>query len=126
MGTLLKSCGKGNTDACTIAKKVNAIYAGSVVQFASSNGGALAHPNKMPFSATLLVCDEPSDKPPHGSQGHRILVTSEVAKEKLPTLPGMAINYDPSDMDEHETQHKVGVITKAWMEGPDVKIAGFV
>lgn len=125
MGTLLRACGGGNKQACTIAKKIQAIYAGSVVKFsdASLNGN---HPNKLPFKATLLVCDEPSDKPPHGSQGHRILVTSEVAKSKLSGLPGMAVNYDASDMDEHDTQNKVGVITKAWMQGPEVKIAGFV
>src|ERR1019366_5550830 len=120
MGTLLKACGKGNKQACTIAKVVHAIYASSVVQFSGQNGGKNNHPNKMPFSAVLLVCDEPSDKPPHGSQAHRILVPTSVAKDKLPSLPGMAVNYDPSDMDEHQTQHKVGVITKAWMEGPEV------
>ena len=126
MRTLLRSCGKGNTTSCQVAKHVRAIYAGSVVTFSSAGNGLNSHPNKMPFNATLLVCDEPSDKPPHGAQGHRILVTSRVAKSKLNGLPGMAVNYDPSDMDEHATQNKVGVITKAWMEGPEVKIAGFV
>jgi hypothetical protein len=126
MGTLLKACGRGNQVACTIAKKIRAIYAGSVVTFSDANKGMLSHPNKMPFRGTLLICDEPSDKPPHGAQGHRILVTSEVAKSKLGSLPGMAVNYDPSDMDEHATQNKVGVITKAWMDGKEVKIAGFV
>src|SRR5580692_4601159 len=125
-GTLLRACSGGNKQACTIARHIQAIYAGSVVTFSDASKGMLTHPNKMPFKGTLLICDEPSDKPPHGSQGHRILVTSKVAKEKLGSLPGMAVNYDPSDMDEHETQHKVGVITKAWMEGPEVKIAGFV
>jgi hypothetical protein len=125
MGTFLRACGKGNKVACTIAKRIQAIYAGSVISFSDANVKK-KHPNKMPFRATLLICDEPSDKPPHGSQGHRILVTSEVAKSKLDGLPGMAVNYDPSDMDEHETRHKVGVITKSWMEGPEVKIAGYV
>jgi hypothetical protein len=125
LGTLLRACGKGNTSACTIAKRVHAIYAGSVVKFSDASLNN-SHPNKMPFKATLLICDEPSDKPPHGSQGHRILVTSDVARKKLSGLPGMAVNYDPSDMDEHATQNKVGVITKSWMEGPEVKIAGFV
>jgi len=124
MGTLLRACGRGNENSCNIARRLRAIYAGSVVKFADAGMGK--HPNKMPFSATLLICDEPSDKPPHGAQGHRILVTSEVAKSKLSGLPGMAVNYDPSDMDEHATQNKVGVITKAWMEGPRVKISGFV
>ena len=125
-GTLLRACSGGNKQACTIAKKIQAIYAGSVISFSDASKGMLTHPNKMPFKGTLLICDEPSDKPPHGAQGHRILVTSDVARSKLSGLPGMAVNYDPSDMDEHETQNKVGVITKAWMEGPEVKIAGFV
>ncbi len=125
MGTLLRACGRGNNTACAIAKKRRLIYAGSLIKFSDASLNN-QHPNKMPFQATLLVCDEPSDKPPHGAQGHRILVTSEVAKSKLSGLPGMAVNYDPSDMDEHATQNKVGVITKAWMSGPEVKIAGFV
>lgn len=124
-GTLLRACGQGNKVACAIARKISAIYAGSVVSFTAANS-INGHPNKMPFNATLLICDEPSDKPPHGSQGHRILVRSNIARKKLSGLPGMAVNYDPSDMDEHETGHKVGVITKAWMEGPEVKISGFV
>lgn len=126
MGTLLRACGKGSQDSCTIAKKIHAMYAGSVITFTDASKDLATHPNKLPFKAVLLICDEPSDKPPHGAQGHRILVTKEVAKKKIGGLPGMAVNYDPGDMDEHKTQHKVGVITKAWMEGPEVKIAGFI
>ena len=127
INTLARACGCGNKTACKIGKQVLAIYAGSMVKFNDPSYSLTKnHPNKLPFQATLLICDEPSDKPPHGSQGHRILVRSDVAKEKLKGLPGMAVNYDPSDMDEHETRHKVGVITKAWMEGPKVQIAGFV
>lgn len=124
--TLLRACGRGSTHACNIARRIHAMYAGGVVVFSDANKGIKSHPNKMPFSATLLICDEPSDKPPHGAQGHRILVTSDVARKKINGLPGMAVNYSPSGMDEHATQNKVGVITKAWMTGPLVKISGFI
>jgi hypothetical protein len=121
---LLRACGKGNEQACTIARKITAIYAGGIVSFAEASAFQ-DHPNKLPFRGTLLLVDEPSQKPPHGSQGHRILVRKNVAKSKLNTLPGMAVNYDPSDMDEHDTKHKVGIITKAWMDGNKVNVSGY-
>jgi hypothetical protein len=122
---LLKECACGNECACNLAKKVYALYAGSVISF-SKAAQVKDHDNKLPFDGILLVCDEPSNKPPHGSEGHRILVRSEVAKKLLPTLPGMAINYDTHDLNSHATRHKVGVITRAWMDGKNVCVAGYL
>lgn len=106
-----------------MAKKIHAIYAGSSVTI--MDAGDDPHINKLPFKGTLLLVDQPSQKPPHGSQGHRILVRKKVAQDKLNTLPGMAVNYDASDMDEHDTKHKVGIITKAWMDGDKVEVSGY-
>jgi hypothetical protein len=89
------------------------------------NAADRAHPNKMPFSGTLLVVDAASTKPPHGADGHRIYVPKAVAVKRLDTLIGMALNYSP-DLDEHATRRKVGVITGAWMDGNKVKVKGFV
>jgi hypothetical protein len=44
-GTLLKACGRGSKDACTIAKRLNVLYAGSVVTFDKAKIDA-NHPNK--------------------------------------------------------------------------------
>lgn len=126
---LVKACGQGNKCACNIVKgiraKVQALYASTEFDFGDASN-VIDHPNKMPFKGVLLRVNEPSDKPPHGSEFHRIYVSSSVVDEKLPTLIGMAVNYDPSDMDEHKTKHKVGIITKAGRKGKDVWVKGFV
>lgn len=84
------------------------------------------HPNKMPFTGTLLLVDQPSTKPPHGSRGHRIFVATEVAKKTLDSLIGMGVNYDPGDLNEHMPRHKVGIITDAWLDGNRVRVKGWI
>lgn len=126
---LLRTCGTGNTCACTKAKKVFAtssmsISAGALVTFAQVNEKE-DHVNRLPFKGVLLVLDTASTKPPHGSRGHKIYVPKKVAQEKLDGLIGMAINYAPGGLDAHETRHKVGVITKAWIKGNQVWVSGF-
>lgn len=84
------------------------------------------HPNKSNFTGTLLIVDEPSTRPPNGADGHRILVPKDIAKKKLNTLIGMGINYQPNKLQSHNPRHKVGVITKAWIEGNQVKCSGII
>lgn len=124
VGKLLKSCGVGNKLACAAAR-LHVIEAGSVVTFRNVDAQD-EHPNKMPFKGILLLTDQPSTKPPHGSQGHRIEVPTKVAQKKLKGLIGMAVNYDAIDLDGHSTRHKVGVITKAWIDGTKVWVEGFI
>jgi hypothetical protein len=69
--------------------------------------------------------DEASDQPPHGAEGHPILVSMKVAKQRLNTLPGMAINYE-ADLTGHDPGKKVGVITQASIEGKKVRVKGLV
>jgi hypothetical protein len=83
------------------------------------------HPNKLPFQGVLLVLDKPSNKPPHGAEGHRILVPTSVAKKRLSTLISMGVNYNP-ELDGHAVRHKVGVITGAWIEDGKVFVKGFM
>jgi hypothetical protein len=84
------------------------------------------HPNKSSFTGTLLVVDEPSTRPPNGADGHRILVPKDVAKKNLGSLIGMGINYQPNKLQGHNPRHKVGVITKAWIQGNQVKCSGII
>jgi hypothetical protein len=97
------------------------------LSFELSCGGvavtADAHPNKMKFSGVLVRLDEASDRPPNGSEGHRILVPKSVAEDRLKTLLGMGLNYKRT-LDGHAQQHKVGVITKAWINGRDLHVEG--
>lgn len=84
-----------------------------------------AHPNLAPFSGTLLLVDQPSTQPPHGSDGHLIHVPKQVAERRLSTLPGMAINYQ-DDLEGHNPAKKIGVITEANLEGNKVRVKGVI
>lgn len=83
------------------------------------------HPNKMPFTGILTRIDEPSDQPPEGSGGHRILIPKAVAEQALPSLLGMAID-NKADLTGHDNQNKIGVITEAHIDGNAIKVAGFI
>lgn len=84
------------------------------------------HPNKMRFTGTLLQLDTASDQSPHGAEGHRILVPKSVCTTaKVRELVGMGLNYR-SDLEGHDVRNKVGVITKAWLDGNAVKVKGII
>jgi hypothetical protein len=101
----------------------------SKLELAFGTGGisvvASTHPNKMKFSGVLVRLDEPSDKPPSGSNGHKILVTTELAKARLNSIKGMGLNYAPS-LDGHAQRRKVGVIQKAWIDGRNLHVEGTI
>jgi hypothetical protein len=125
---LLRACGRGKQSACNIArqlKHLDVLYAGSVLTFADVSDKS-DNPNHLPFTGTLLLTDVASDKPPHGSEGHCIYVSTEAAKKAIIDLPGQAVNYQPENLSAHASRHKVGVITKAWMVGNRVKVSGFI
>ena len=83
------------------------------------------HPNQMKFKGVLVRLDEPSTKPPGGAEGHRILLPTGIAKERLGTLLNMGLNYSPS-LDTHAQRRKVGTITRAWIDGQNLCIEGLV
>lgn len=71
-----------------------------------------AHPNRVPFRGVLTFVGSPSDKPPSGAKGHRVVLTKKAAEEALASLLGMALDYTPS-LDRHDARRKIGVITSA-------------
>lgn len=71
-----------------------------------------SHPNRAEFRGVLTFVDVPSDKPPSGAKGHRVVLTREAAEAALPSLLGMALDYTPS-LDRHDARRKVGVIASA-------------
>lgn len=73
------------------------------------------HPNRAPFRGVLTLVDEPSDRPPSGSRGHRVLLTGKAVEEAIPSLLGMAVDYTPS-LDGHNARAKIGVVTSAELE----------
>ena len=83
------------------------------------------HPNRAPFTGVLTVVDEPSTKPPSGARGHRVILTRQAALAALPSLLGMAVDYAPS-WDGHDARRKCGIITRADVEGPRLRVAGYL
>lgn len=127
---IARKCGAGSACACEKGKKVLAaetvsIMAGSMADLMSFKNDS-GHPNQLPFKGVLLILNQSSTKPPHGSRGHRIFVPTSVAEKHLQGLVGMAINYDADDLDSHETRHKVGIVTKAWIKGNQVWVKGII
>jgi hypothetical protein len=83
------------------------------------------HPNREPFRGVLTLVDTPSDKPPAGSRGHRVILTRAAAERALPSLLGMALDYSPS-FDRHDARRKVGVITRAEIVGKELELSGYL
>ena len=83
------------------------------------------HPNREAFRGVLTLVDTPSDKPPAGSRGHRVILTRAAAERALPSLLGMALDYSPS-FDRHDARRKVGVITRAEIVGRELELNGYL
>jgi len=83
------------------------------------------HPNRTDFTGVLTLVDVPSQRSPQGAQGHRVVLTREVAERALPSLIGMALDYTPS-FDRHDIRCKVGVITQAEVVGRNLEIGGYL
>src|SRR3954465_801717 len=71
-----------------------------------------AHPNRLPFRGVLTILDAPSDRPPAGARGHRVVLTRDAAEAALPSLIGMAVDFT-AGLDGHDARRKVGIITSA-------------
>lgn len=81
------------------------------------------HPNKAQFIGCLTVIEKPSDKPPAGARGHRIVITAHAAEKALPSLIGMAVDYREG-WDGHDNRRKFGVIEKAYFRGYELMVEG--
>jgi hypothetical protein len=81
------------------------------------------HPNRAPFRGVLTVIDMPSDKPPAGARGHRVLLTRAAAEAALPSLLGMGLDYALL-LDRHDARRKVGIITRAEIVGRNLELGG--
>jgi len=83
------------------------------------------HPNRVPFEGVLTVVNVPSDRPPAGARGHRVVLTREAAERALPSLLGMAVDYRPG-WDGHDARRKVGLVTEADLAGNRLKVRGYI
>lgn len=83
------------------------------------------HPNKMNFVATLCYIDQPSDAPPCGTNGKKLVLTRSAVENGIETMNLMGINVS-DDFTGHNPREKVGVIEKAYVEGDELKGIGFI
>lgn len=83
------------------------------------------HHNRGHFQGILTFVDVPSDRTPHGTDSHRLLIPDDVAVDALDTLYGMPVNYS-ANFDRHNRRQKAGVITRAWLDDDKVMIQGFL
>jgi hypothetical protein len=83
------------------------------------------HPNRIPFEGVLTLVDEPSNRPPSGARGHRVVLTRAAAMTALPSLLGMGVDYTPG-WDGHDARRKCGIITQAEVEGNRLEVSGYL
>lgn len=83
------------------------------------------HPNRVPFEGVLTLVDEPSNRPPSGARGHRVILTRAAAGAALPSLMGMAVDYAPG-WDGHDARRKCGIITQADVQGSCLRVSGYL
>ncbi|WP_051949296.1 DUF6582 domain-containing protein [Methylosinus sp. PW1] len=81
------------------------------------------HPNFKPFEGVLFKIDTPSDGPPGGARGRRIIISKAVAEAAIPTILRMGVNLAPR-MDGHDPQKKLGLVSEAFVDGSDFRIKG--
>lgn len=83
------------------------------------------HPNKRSFTGVLTRLDLPSDKAPGGSDGHRVLVTTEAAVAALDSLNVTPIGFGKC-WTVHDYQQRCGITTEAWIEGDELRVRGYI
>ena len=83
------------------------------------------HPNRVPFEGVLTRVDEPSNRPPSGARGHRVILTRAAALAALPSLMGMAVDY-AQGWDGHDARRKCGIITQADVEENCLRVSGYL
>lgn len=83
------------------------------------------HSNRLPFLGVLGFVDVPSDKPPGGGRGHKVLLTRKAAVEALGSIVGMGINRS-LDNGHHAAQWKIGVITSVKLIGKRIVVRGIL
>ena len=83
------------------------------------------HPNRVPFSGVLTLLDVPSDRPPAGAAGHRVVLPRAVGERALPSLLGMAVDYAPG-LRGHDVSRKIGIITRAEIRDNRLEVSGYL
>lgn len=103
-------------------------FESSDIQVSLTNDG---HINKLPFIATFMQIDSPSDGTPCGAD-YPIVLSMDEAQTCVSTMDLMAVDCVWSDwwpedcMTGHDSRNKIGVVEKAYIEGNEMKMKGFI
>lgn len=81
------------------------------------------HPNRVPFRGVLCRLDEPSARIPGGSEGHRLIMSTQAAADALDSLIGMGVGF-ASDWSRHDRRVRCGVITGAEILAQELWVYG--
>lgn len=85
----------------------------------------------MPFTATFMVIDSPSDGVPFGASD-QIIIDKTEAEKSVSSMDLMAVDcvwsdWFPEDcMTGHDSRNKIGLVEKAYIEGNEMKMKGFI
>lgn len=85
----------------------------------------MEHPNKAEFVGVLAFLNEPSDTPPAGARGHKVIMTDQAAREALNTLIGMGVSMSECG-GTHNAQRKIGIIDDAEIRGNYIWVSGYL
>lgn len=83
------------------------------------------HPNRAYFKGVLATTNRIIESPPSGSRGHKVILDSNAVKDALPSLVGMAVNFDLGYSD-HDKRRKCGVITYAKLYRRKILVEGYL
>jgi hypothetical protein len=89
------------------------IFAGSLIRYS----------HQWAPKQVLAKIDQAFDSAPTGSGGKRFLLTKKAAEAALDSLLGITVEFTP-DLDGHDPQAKIGVITGAEINGQDICRSG--
>lgn len=85
----------------------------------------------MPFTATFMLIDSPSDGTPFGADNPVVMSMNE-AEQSVSSMDLMAVDcvwsdwYPEDCMTGHDSRNKIGVVEKAYIEGNEMKMKGFI
>jgi hypothetical protein len=79
--------------------------------------------NRTPFKGVLCPIDTPSQRPPGGAQGRRVIVTRQAAERALPSLIGAPLNAG-DDLLDHDRSQPIGAVHQAYIANGDLWVEG--
>ena len=81
------------------------------------------YPNRRNFEGVLTLIGSPSDVPPNGSRGHRIILTKEAVESALASLELAPVGFG-NCWSIHNIRQRCGIITAGRIDGDKLRVRG--